>query len=99
MYRPEDLEEGRQPHHGESELIASNDMAIIDALTVNDLAEVIHWNEDPDSDEWPAKDQLFWRQTLDIERPKAQRLSVCATPHGSSSLANLLTEAPYVLRR
>jgi hypothetical protein len=76
MYRPEDLPEGRQAHHGDSELIASNDMAIIDALTVVDAAKVIYWDEDPDNTDWPLKDQLFWRQTIDIGKPKNQQLSV-----------------------
>jgi hypothetical protein len=100
MYRPEDIPEGRQPYHGENELIASNGMDIIDALTVNDHADVIYWDENPDSDNWPAKDQLFWRQTLDLGKPKAQQLSV-RTTHAlaRSPLANLSTGAPYVLRR
>jgi hypothetical protein len=51
-------------------------MDIIEALTVADKADVVHWNEDPDSD-WPMRDQLFWRQTFDIEKPKAKQLSVC----------------------
>jgi hypothetical protein len=75
LYRPEELPGGRQPHHGCSELIASNHMDIIEALTVVDRATVIHWDEDPDKP-WPARDQLFWRQTFDLEKPKAQQLSV-----------------------
>lgn len=70
MYRPEDLPNGRQPYHGESELIASNHMAIIDALSVQDTANVIHWDDDPNKSNWPMKDQLFWRQTLDVEKKK-----------------------------
>jgi hypothetical protein len=75
MYRPEDLPNGRQPYHGESELIASNHMDIIEAFAVLDKAEVVHWNEDPDSN-WPVKDQLFWRQTCDFSKPAGSRLSV-----------------------
>lgn len=77
LYRPEDLPGGRQPHHGEAELIVSNDMAIIEALTVSDYANVVRWDEDPDTSDWPLKEQLFWRQTYDLEKPKTQRLSVC----------------------
>lgn len=51
-------------------------MDIIEALTVVDKAEVIHWDEDPDNSDWPLKDQLFWRQTFDIGKPKGQQLSV-----------------------
>jgi hypothetical protein len=75
LYRPEDLPSGRLPHHGESELIASNHMDIIEALSVVDRANVIHWDEDPEKP-WPPKEQLFWRQTYDVEKPLAKRLSV-----------------------
>jgi hypothetical protein len=74
LYRPEDLPEGRQPHHAESELIASNHMDIIEALSVIDKATVIHWDEDMDKP-WPLKDQLFWRQTYDVSKPKGGKLS------------------------
>ncbi|KAH7069347.1 hypothetical protein FB567DRAFT_540715 [Paraphoma chrysanthemicola] len=74
MYRPEDLPDGRQPYHGDSELIASNHMDIIEAFAVLDKAEVVHWNEDPNSN-WPMKDQLFWRQTCDFLKPAGSRLS------------------------
>lgn len=79
LYWPEDLPGGRQLHHGENELIASNDMALVDALTVVDSADVMHWEEDPENTDWPLRDQLFWRQTLDTEKPKAQQLSVSPT--------------------
>jgi hypothetical protein len=76
LYRPEDLPGGREPHHGSSELIASNHMDIIEALTVVDRANVIHWDEDPEKP-WPHPEQLFWRQTLDLQKkPVDQQLSV-----------------------
>ncbi|KAH8733074.1 hypothetical protein GQ44DRAFT_601970 [Phaeosphaeriaceae sp. PMI808] len=75
LYRPEDLPDGRKAHHGETELVASNHMDIIDATTVQDRAVVVHWDEDPDKSDWPLKDQLFWRQTYDIGKPKGQQLS------------------------
>ena len=59
LYRPEDLPGGCQPYHGASELIASNDMAIIDALTVEDEAQVIHWAEKADHGEVLKQDQLY----------------------------------------
>jgi hypothetical protein len=74
LYRPEDLPEGRQPYHAESELIASNHMDVIEALSVIDKATVIHWDEDIDKP-WPLKDQLFWRQTYDVGKLKSRRLS------------------------
>ncbi|KAF2869457.1 hypothetical protein BDV95DRAFT_609002 [Massariosphaeria phaeospora] len=71
MYRPEDLPGGRQPYHAETELIASNDMAIIDALSVEDVARVIHWlPEEDQSDKEPEGEILFWRQTLDVSGKK-----------------------------
>lgn len=68
MYRPEDLPSGRLPHHGRNELIATNDMAIIDAMTVDGPADVVHWQERQDQGEILHPDQLFWRQTLDVTK-------------------------------
>ncbi|KAA8616886.1 ebs-bah-phd domain-containing protein [Pyrenophora tritici-repentis] len=66
-YRPEDLPGGRQPHHGSCELIISNHMDIIEALTVQAAASVIYWNDDPDDLALPA-DQLFYRQSFDVTK-------------------------------
>ncbi|KAH5052278.1 hypothetical protein HBI24_160120 [Parastagonospora nodorum] len=74
LYRPEDLPDGRQPHHADGELIASNHMDIIEALSVIDRATVIHWDEDLEKS-MPFKDQLFWRQTFDVGKPKGKQLS------------------------
>lgn len=74
MYRPEDLPGGRQPYHGRNELIASNDMQIIDATTVQGKASVRRWVEQDDENEVFDRDTLFWRQTWDINKKK---LSVC----------------------
>lgn len=76
LYKPEELPEGRQPHHGANELIASNHMDIVEALTVADKADVMHWEEDPDGSDWPADDQLFWRQIYDLWKPKDKQFSV-----------------------
>lgn len=78
LYRPEDLPDGRQPHHAEGELIASNHMDIIEALSVIDRATVIHWDEDLEKS-MPFKDQLFWRQTFDVGKPKGRQLSKLRT--------------------
>ncbi|KAH7399648.1 hypothetical protein BKA66DRAFT_452279 [Pyrenochaeta sp. MPI-SDFR-AT-0127] len=77
-YRPEDLPGGRQPHHGESELIVSNHMEIIEAHTVESIANVVHW-PDTESSEWPAKEQLFWRQGLDVTKPVGSQLTPLKT--------------------
>lgn len=63
MYRPEDIPGGRRPYHGRNEVIASNTMQVIDALTVNGKASVRYWTED-DNNEVLDGDQLFWRQTF-----------------------------------
>lgn len=68
MYRPEDLPGGRQPYHGRNELIASNDMAIIHARTVDGPADVINWKEDTNSAELLDPQRLFWRQTVDVAK-------------------------------
>ena len=75
-YRPEDLLEGRQPHHGDSEIIVSNHMDIIEARSVESIANVIHWDEYAEEKEWPARDQLYWRQSLDVNKPKGKQFSV-----------------------
>ena len=75
-YRPEDLPGGRQPHHGVNELIVSNHMDIIEAVTVVDSAEVVYWDDDPEASTRPTADQLFWRQSFDVNKPKSQQLSV-----------------------
>lgn len=72
MYRPEDLPGGRRPYHGRNELIASNDMAILHARTVDGAADVIQWKEDPETEELLDPQRLFWRQTLDVTLKPAQ---------------------------
>ncbi|OJD28849.1 ebs-bah-phd domain-containing protein [Diplodia corticola] len=64
LYRPEDLPGGRRPYHGQNEVVASNRMQIIDALTVNGKTSLTHWTEE-DGDDVLDADQLYWRQTYD----------------------------------
>ncbi len=90
-YRPEDLPGGRQPHHGQAELIVSNHMDVIEALTVESVANVIHWDDNPENSEWPAWGQLFWRQSFDINKPKGKQLSASFTLFDSAGLYYLLT--------
>ncbi|KAL0257521.1 hypothetical protein SLS55_008335 [Diplodia seriata] len=87
MYRPEDLPGGRRPYHGANEVIASNRMQIIDALTVNGKADLKHWAEDDDGDVLGA-DQLFWRQTFDWANGKG-------TGTLSSLRKHCVDEAPF----
>lgn len=70
FYWPEELPGGPRPYHGKNELVASNHMEIIDAMTVTGHAEVQHWREDEDEDN-PS--DLYWRQTWDT---KTSQLSV-----------------------
>ncbi|KAK9478849.1 hypothetical protein V1514DRAFT_46831 [Lipomyces japonicus] len=62
MYWPAELPEGREYYHGKKELIASNHMDIIDAMTVAGKAPVSHWKEQDDDDKLS---ELFWRQSYD----------------------------------
>jgi hypothetical protein len=78
MYRPEDLPGGRQSYHGKNELIASNDMHVVDAQTVEGKANVVHWVEDNDKEEELNPTQLVWRQTYDVTKPEKARLSKLA---------------------
>lgn len=63
LYWPEELPGGRQPYHGAKELVASNHMEIIDAMTVSGRASVKHWMELDDEEGLP---DLFWRQKFDF---------------------------------
>ncbi|KAF2772105.1 hypothetical protein EJ03DRAFT_267548 [Teratosphaeria nubilosa] len=66
LNRPEDLPEGRQPHHGTNELIPTNQLDIIDAMAVNGPIKVMWWKEKDDKAEMPGKEEFFWRQTYDL---------------------------------
>jgi len=88
-YRPEDLPGGRQPHHGDCELIVSNHMDVIDALCVQGAANVVHWDDYPDSLTFPAPEQLYWRQSLDITKRKGSQLTVRFLPVGHPLSASL----------
>lgn len=59
MYWPEELPGGREKYHGKNELVASNHMEIIDAMTVSDRAEIVQWGEKDDD---PMLTGLYWRQ-------------------------------------
>lgn len=87
LNRPEDLVGGRQPHHGRLELIPSNEMDVIDAMTVNGRLDVVRWDESQEDALLPAADQFFWRQTLDYTTGK---LSVRFSPVLASAKAKLL---------
>ncbi|KAK9369950.1 hypothetical protein V1509DRAFT_657302 [Lipomyces kononenkoae] len=62
MYWPNELPGGRRYYHGNKELVASNHMDVIDAMTVAAKATVSHWLELDDDDKLA---DLFWRQRYD----------------------------------
>lgn len=65
LNRPEDLDSGRKDYHGENELIPTNQMDVIDAMTVNGKINVIHWDENDLDAQILSDNQYFWRQTFD----------------------------------
>ncbi|KAF2217442.1 hypothetical protein CERZMDRAFT_92093 [Cercospora zeae-maydis SCOH1-5] len=69
LNRPEDLESGRKPYHGKHELIVSNQMDIIDAMSVNGTLDVVAL-DDKDDESPEIEDQYFWRQTYDFVTKK-----------------------------
>ncbi|KAL9113415.1 MAG: hypothetical protein Q9227_002456 [Pyrenula ochraceoflavens] len=64
LYWPEELPGGRQAHHGDSEVVMSNHMEIVDAMTVAGKVDVSHWREEDGEEELA---QLYWRQTYNVQ--------------------------------
>ena len=90
LYRHFDLPlkaQAETPYHGEHELIPSNDMDIVDAMTVNGkVAELKHFN-DYDDDEGSTDNtwyqDVFWRQTYNVTTKKLsslRRYCICKQP-------------------
>lgn len=69
LNRPEDLATGRLPHHGKHELIITNEMDVIDAMSVNGSLDVVAL-DDQDDESAAIEDQYFWRQTFDLVNKK-----------------------------
>ncbi|KAH7012304.1 uncharacterized protein B0I36DRAFT_378478 [Microdochium trichocladiopsis] len=73
MYWPDELPagttegkqrmKGRQPYHGNNELIASNHMDVINVVSVTASATVHQWDETNEDEVQPA---LYWRQAFDV---------------------------------
>lgn len=53
LNRPEDLEKGRKGYHGKNELIPTNQLDIIDAMSVNGRLPVYKWEEEDDESQMP----------------------------------------------
>jgi len=75
LNRPEDMMGGRQVFHGRSELIPTNQLDIISALSVNGVFSLQHWDEFEGDTQgnFFEEDKYFWRQTFDFV---SKRLSV-----------------------
>ncbi|GAB7348819.1 hypothetical protein MBLNU459_g7533t1 [Dothideomycetes sp. NU459] len=59
---PEDLPGGRKRYHGKNELVVSNQMSIIDAMTVNGGINIRYWDDADENSKIPEEEEYFWRQ-------------------------------------
>lgn len=77
IYRPQDLPMGRQPYHGRDELIPSNHMQIIDALSVDGKMnddELKKFDESDDHGYQVRAGSYFWRQVYDCRTGQLSNL-------------------------
>lgn len=90
MYWPDELPQhtldgkkmpqGRQPYHGQMELIASNHMDMINVVSVTSQAQVNQMIEDNDDD---IQSSLYWRQAFDVrtaELSSVELVCECGQP-------------------
>lgn len=70
LYWPDELPGGRKAYHGINEVVMSNHMDLIDAMTVSGAADVRQWHERDDDEELPS---LFFRQFYNVS--SKERLS------------------------
>ncbi|KND90275.1 hypothetical protein TOPH_05085 [Tolypocladium ophioglossoides CBS 100239] len=90
MYSPDELPpntldgkrlvSGRQPYHGQNELIASNHMDVINVVSVAMRAIVNQWVE---SDDEQVQETLYWRQAFDCRTSQLSSVDLackCRTP-------------------
>ncbi|KAI9828693.1 MAG: hypothetical protein M1832_001796 [Thelocarpon impressellum] len=70
-YWPTELPGGRDYYHGSDELVPSNHMDVIDAMTVAGRANVAHWLEKDTDEHFEA---LYWRQTFRFDTQKLSML-------------------------
>lgn len=85
FFRPNDLPNGRLSYHGTNEIIKSARQDIIDVQAVAGRANVVHWNEDDDTQDANGIDGLYWRQTFDHVTSK---LSVFTSTYHTHELEN-----------
>ncbi|KAL9006175.1 MAG: hypothetical protein Q9188_001054 [Gyalolechia gomerana] len=92
VHRPEDIPGGRQPWHGENELIASNHMEIVDALTFVKRVNVVHWVEE-DRIQAPAPAEgMYWRQMYDFLAGEVSPLPTHCVCHKPVNLHKLTVQ-------
>ncbi|KAG5925749.1 hypothetical protein E4U42_003989 [Claviceps africana] len=90
MYSPDELPAGtldgkktiagRQPYHGQNELIASNHMDVINVVSVAMKATVQQWIETDDDE---VQDALYWRQAFNCRTSQVSSVELtckCKTP-------------------
>ncbi|KAK9464127.1 uncharacterized protein V1516DRAFT_669624 [Lipomyces oligophaga] len=76
MYWPNELPGGKRYYHAQNELVASNHMDIVDAMSVAGKATVVYWNETMgDLEAIIPEYSLFWRQTYDSYTNQLQPLA------------------------
>lgn len=71
---------GRQPYHGQNELIASNHMDIINVVSVTQQATV---NQVTDENDDQIQSALYWRQAIDVrnlELSAVEKVCKCDQP-------------------
>lgn len=90
LQNPHELPGGASEHHAPNELVPSNELAIIDALTVNGGFEIVHWddwNEEEDETPPPCPESYFWRQTYNIHShmfSPLRKICACNSPRNPS---------------
>ena len=75
MYHPDELPNGRSPHHAANELVASNYLQVIMPHTILRHATVVYSDEKSWLEGPPRRGTFFYRQALDF--PHNQRITVC----------------------
>ena len=63
LYWPDELPRGRLPYHGRNEVLMSNHMDIVDAMTVSGAADIGQWHEKDEDEDLPS---LFFRQFYNV---------------------------------
>ncbi|KAF1343967.1 hypothetical protein BDV97DRAFT_71411 [Delphinella strobiligena] len=86
---PSELPNGAGRYHAENELIPSNEMAIVDASTVQGGFKISYWDETNDEAPLPDPEEYFWRQGFDKhtrQLSKLREMCECGDPHNPSEL-------------